>query len=169
MRNEVYAVRRYRSMFADIIVDDREDRPFMLVEVKASIASSETVQEFIIQLERADASISFGMFVDLEDVHLLKRDPRTGAFLNLVRLNTREVLSCYSPEFAGKDQRYSGFQFVRDYVVTLVEGWLRDLAYHWKTEDPPGADVLSGTGLLEKIKGGTTRTSEVTIDGGLLR
>jgi hypothetical protein len=59
MRNEVYANRRYSSMFADVIVDDREDRPFMLVEVKASVAHSEILQEFIEQLDRSDASILF--------------------------------------------------------------------------------------------------------------
>jgi hypothetical protein len=156
-------------MFADIIVDDREDRPFMLVEVKASVASSEILQEFIEQLDRSDSSILFGMFVDLEDIHFLKRDSPRGTFTVRVHLKTKETLRRYAPEFAGKDQRYGGFQFVHDYVVTLVEGWLRDLASHWKTENPPGADVFSGTGLLEKIKGGTTRTSEVVIDGGLLR
>jgi hypothetical protein len=156
-------------MFADIIVDDREDRPFMLVEVKASVASSEILKEFIDQLDHSDTSILFGMFIDLENIKLLKRESPRGTFADLASLKTKEMLRRYAPEFAGKDHRYSGHQFFHDYVVTLVEGCLRDLAYHWKTKNPPGADVLAGTGLLEKIEGGMTRTTEVVSNGGLLR
>jgi hypothetical protein len=61
-------------MFADVIMDDGEDRPFVLVEVKALVDSSEFLREFIEQLNHADPSISCGMLGDLENIHLLKRD-----------------------------------------------------------------------------------------------
>jgi hypothetical protein len=34
------------------------------------------------------------------------------------------------------------------YLTTLVEVWLRDLAYHWKSETPPGSESLTTTGLF---------------------
>jgi hypothetical protein len=43
-------------MFADVVVEDRDERPFMLVDVKASVASLEVLQEFIDQLDQLDAS-----------------------------------------------------------------------------------------------------------------
>lgn len=41
--------------------------------------------------------------------------------------------------------------------MTLVEAWLRDLAYNWKSEKPPGADERLPTGLLGGLEGGMTR------------
>jgi hypothetical protein len=152
-------------MFADVIVDDKDDRPFMVVEIKASVACSEALQGFSNQLDHADASILFGMFVDLENIHLLKRDSTQDTFVNLVILDTREVLRHYASEFAGKDSRYVGSPIFHDYLETLVEGWLRDLAYHWKSANPPGVEVLSATGLIERIENGMTRRTEVVAGG----
>jgi hypothetical protein len=152
-------------MFADIVVDDRDERPIALVDVKPSLTSPETLQEWIRQLDHSHSSILFGIFVDLEDIYLLKREVATGTFASVAHLKTRDVLSHYAPEFAGKGSRYLSIQIFQDYVTTLVEGWLRDLAYHWKTESPPGTDALSGTEFLERIEDGMTRRTEVANHG----
>jgi hypothetical protein len=39
-------------------------------------------------------------------------------------------------------------------MVTLLTSWLRDLAYRWKSDHPPGLEDLASTGLFEKIEGG---------------
>jgi hypothetical protein len=155
-------------MFADVIVDDREDRPFMLVEVKALVDSSEVLREFVEQLNHADSSISFGMLVDLENIYLLKRDSSQGTFVNLVRLKTKEVLRHYAPDFAGTESRYVSSSIFHDYFETLVEGWLRDLAYHWKSTHPPGAEALAATGLIQRIENGMTRRTEAVAGGSPL-
>jgi len=49
------------------------------------------------------------------------------------------------------------------YLLTLVEAWLRDLAYHWKSEDPPGSEELGKAGLIEKLEGGTNAASRSLI------
>jgi hypothetical protein len=90
----------------------------------------------------------------------LKRDDHNETFILIAELNTREILGHYAPEFAGKDSRYVASPIFHDYVETLVEGWLRDLAYHWKSVDPPGAEALAETGLLERIENGMTRRTE---------
>jgi hypothetical protein len=51
----------------------------------------------------------------------------------------------------------TGQSWFESYLLTLVEAWLRDLAYHWKSEDPPGSEELGRAGLLEKLEGGTTQ------------
>ncbi len=71
--------------------------------------------------------------------------------IGLVELNTTEVLQRYEPEFGHR-------RIFKRYFVTIVEGWLRDLAYHWKSKDPPGAEDLRRVGLLEQLEGGTTVT-----------
>jgi hypothetical protein len=43
------------------------------------------------------------------------------------------------------------------YLLTLVEAWLRDLSYHWKSENPPGSEELRSAGLLKRLEGGTTQ------------
>jgi hypothetical protein len=67
----------------------------------------------------------------------------------IVELDTRQVLRHYDPEFPG--ERVFAY-----YLLKLVEAWLRDLAYHWNSEDPPGSEKLGKAGLLEKLEGGTT-------------
>ncbi len=54
------------------------------------------------------------------------------------------------------------------YLETLVEAWLRDLAYHWKSETPPESEKLAEIGLLQRLEGGTTH-SLVNINGDTLR
>jgi hypothetical protein len=68
----------------------------------------------------------------------------------LVRLDTRQVLQHYDPDFPSR-------RVFEAYLLTLAEAWLRDLAYHWKSESPPGSDELRSVGLLEKLEGGTTQ------------
>lgn len=71
----------------------------------------------------------------------------------VAQLLTREMLEPYEPNFTKK-------RVFEPYLVTLVEAWLRDMAYHWKSEIPPGWDALRGTGLLERIEEGTTQRLE---------
>jgi hypothetical protein len=148
-------------MVADIIVEDRDERPIALVEVKPRVASREELQDWTHQLDHSHPSILFGMFVDLEDIHLLRRDVREGTFVSIANLRTREILKHYAPEFAGKDTRYGSIQIFQDLLETLVTAWLRDLAYHWKSESPPGTEDLSSTGLIEMIEGGFARREEL--------
>src|SRR5438552_2330046 len=122
-------------MFADIIVVDRDERPVALVDVETRVASREQLEHWSRQLDQSHPSILFGIFVDLEDIRLFKR--QRGTFAPIAALRTREVLGHYAPEFAGKDTRYGSIQSFHDYIETLVTAWLRDLADHWKSEQPP--------------------------------
>jgi len=148
-------------MFTEIVVDDRHGRPVALVEVRTSIASDEILQECVSQLDHSHPSILFGIFVDLEDIHIFKRDVRTRTFFPYVKLSTRMVLTHYDPDFAGKDTHYGSIAAFRGLLETLVTAWLRDLAYQWKSERPPGVEELSPTGLLEMIEGGFARRKEL--------
>jgi hypothetical protein len=54
-------------------------------------------------------------------------------------------LSIYEPEF--REKRF--FEF---YLETLIQGWLRDLAYNWKTENPPKYNELAKIGFVQKLE-----------------
>ena len=79
----------------------------------------------------------------------------------LITLKTAAVLSHYDPEFGSKP-------IFEPYLITLVDVWLRDLAYHWKVGIPPASEQLAAIGLLQRLEGGTTQT-EVEFGGHTLR
>jgi len=71
------------------------------------------------------------------------------------------VLRHYEAEFGTK-------RIFELYLTALVEAWLRDLAYHWKSEKPPASEQLAAIGLLQQLAGGTTQL-EVALNGDTVR
>jgi hypothetical protein len=132
----------------DAAVVDRENHTVALVEVKAH-----PVERWAITLPRQLAKfaepVAFVLTTDPNSIQLYRSE---GDSLGepIVRLDTLQVLQHYDPEFPRE-------RVFEPYLLTLVEAWLRDLAYHWKSEDPPGSEELGRTGLLEKLEGGTTQ------------
>ena len=132
----------------DTAVVDRENHPVALVEVKAHpVERWATVLPG--QLAKSAEGVAFFLTIDPNCIQLY-RSGEGSLGEPIVRLDTRQVLQHYDPELAGK-------RVFQPYLLTLVEAWLRDLAYHWKSEYPPGSDELGRTGLLEKLEGGTTQ------------
>ncbi len=146
-------------MHVDVIAEDRDQNPVLMVEVKARESTREDFESFLSRF--LQLSLEFGMFVDLDHVMLLGRDlpdPRSP----VATLLTMDILRFYDPDFVRKDSHAGSLIIYGEYVVTLVEAWLHDLAYHWKSENPPGTDELLHSGLLERLEGGMTRR-DVTI------
>jgi hypothetical protein len=135
----------------DTAVLDREYQTVALVEVKAHPVETWTT---ILprQLAKSAESVAFVLAIDPNSIQLYRPE---GESLGepIARLDTRQVLQHYDPGFAGK-------RVFEPYLLTLVEAWLDDLAYHWKSEDPPGSEELGRAGLLEKLEGGTTQRLE---------
>lgn len=132
----------------DAAVVDRENHTIALVEVKAH-----PVQRWATILPRQLAKyadrVAFVLTIDPNFIQLYKSGEES-LEEPIVRLDTRQVLRHYDPEFPRE-------RVFESYLLTLVEAWLRDLAYHWKSEDPPGSEELAKAGLLEKLEGGTTQ------------
>lgn len=145
---------------ADVVALDKDGQIVLLVEVKSvdlklkgrKIMES-AISQLVSYLKAANCGIPFAMLVDLENIRIFQWD---GA--NLLEpdryLKTANILSHYDPEFSNK--RIYGL-----YLSTLVEAWLRDLAYHWKSEKPPATEELAVIGLLQKLVGGTTQLEVV--------
>jgi hypothetical protein len=132
----------------DAAIMDRDNHAVAFVQVKAHpVERWATVLPR--QLAKFAERVAFVLTIDPNRIQLYRP---VGESLGepIVQLDTRQVLQHYDPEFPGK-------RVFDSYLLTLVEAWLRDLAYHWKSENPPGSEELGRAGLLEKLEGGTTQ------------
>jgi hypothetical protein len=132
----------------DAAVVDRENHTVALVEVKAHpVEKWATILPR--QLAKFAERVAFVLAIDPNFIQLYRSG---GENLGepIVRLETRQVLQHYDPEFPRE-------RVFEPYLLTLVEAWLRDLAYHWKSEDPPGSEELGKAGLLDKLEEGNTQ------------
>jgi hypothetical protein len=123
----------------DAAVVDRENHAVALIQVKAHpVERWATILQM--QLAKFAERVAFVLTIDPNLIQLYRP---AGASLGepIVQLDTRQVLQHYDPEFPRK-------RVFESYLLTLVEAWLRDLAYHWKLENPPGSEELGRAGLL---------------------
>lgn len=155
----------------DIIALDRDDRIVMLVEVKIIQAQEKAAKQRIAdgviswmkaalaKMSEQRTVIPYAMFVDTEQILIFKWD---GMNLSeaVCSLNTGDILRYYEPEFGSN-------RIFKRYLTRLVESWLRDLAYHWKSEMPPASKQIEKINLLSLLAGGTTK-SQVEIDANFI-
>lgn len=153
----------YHVRCADVVALDKYGQIVLLVEVKSydfklesKLTPQMAISQIISYLKVAEHLIPFAMLVDLKNIQIFQWD---GANLSepISYLNTADVLSCYEPEFSNK--RIFGL-----YLSTLIEAWLRDLAYHWKLDKPPASEQLAAIGLLQRLEGGTTQIEVLISD-----
>jgi hypothetical protein len=139
---------------ADIIARNSKGQTVLLAEVKGTAlngkeAKHRAISQLKFYLQAANTDIPFAMLADLEDIDIFH-----GGNANLskpvISFKTAAVLSHYDPEFGSK-------RIFEQYLGTLVEAWLRDLAYHWKSKVPPASEQLAAIGLLQQLEGGTTQ------------
>lgn len=137
----------------DIIAQDINGKTILLVEVKARHLEGRQHRDWFIEkvnsyLQATNADIPFAMMVDLEDIRIFPC-----VILNwsepVSSIKTASVLSHYEP-------RYGKIRIFHHYLEGLVEAWLKDLAYHWKSQTPPASEQLAEIGLLQQLEGGTT-------------
>lgn len=143
---------------ADIIAEGRSGQRVLLVETKRTAAAADAQRQLKEYLVLAGPSVPFAMIVDPDRIVTFGWDGKE--LHELAVFDTAAILETYDPEYGNK-------RIFDNYMNSLVEAWLRDLAYRWKSTSPPGVDVLRKIGLLNQLEGGTTR-SEVSIRGAAL-
>ena len=156
---------------ADIIALDKDDRIVALIEVKINQAKEKAAKQKIINralkqikhflsiLSEKKVVIPYAMIVNLKDIMVFKWD---GTVLSeaVLSLKTADILHYY-------DSKLGGQRIFEPYLTRLIEAWLRDLAYNWKSEIPPASEQIAAIGLLPLLAGGTTK-SEVKIGGDFI-
>ncbi len=133
----------------DAAVVDRENHAVALIQVKGHPVGDRWTTLLPRQLARFGEQVAFVLAIDPNSIALYRPEGET-LVGPIVQLDTRQVLQHYDTDFPNK-------RVFESYLLTLVEAWLRDLAYHWKSDNPPGSEELRGAGLLEKVEGGTTQ------------
>ncbi|MEG3975476.1 hypothetical protein QT970_12765 [Microcoleus sp. herbarium8] len=147
---------------ADIIALDKDDRVVVLIEVKIiqaqEQAAKQRIADYMISWMKAVLAkiseqrtiIPYAMFVDTEEILIFKWD---GVNLSqpVCSLNTGEILRHYDPQFGKK-------WISERYLESLIESWLEDLAYNWKSEMPAASEQIARIGLLQRLAGGTTKS-----------
>lgn len=131
----------------DAAVTDKDDRVVALVEVKETPRSN-WPEILAPRLKGMPETVAFILAVDTREILVYRVD---GEELGgpVASLRSAEVFSPYDPGFPTR-------RVFHPYLITLVEAWLRDLAYHWKSDSPPGQDELRESGFLRKVEGGST-------------
>jgi hypothetical protein len=133
---------------ADILARDKNSNPILLADVRTQTIHPQVSTKMIDSLVQANGSIPFAMLVNPEKISIFKWG-RDNWQEPICVFNTVDVLSQYEPEFGKK-------RIFHTYLTSLVEAWLRDLAYHWHSQHPPFWEEIKSIGLLEKLADGTT-------------
>jgi hypothetical protein len=143
-----------KPLAPDMIVENHEGLPILLVEVKPSKADSRTTKKINRLLREADLPAPYAMVVDPERIEVFVWDGNqlTGPVFSAEAGPILGYYSKYYEDFLARGIRQS-------FLETLVKAWLRDLDYQWKTKSSsvPGADALAEIGLLSQLKDSTIR------------
>jgi hypothetical protein len=141
----------------DIIATDKDEQVILIAEVagfpfdfQAQKAKDKGRLQLIEYLQAAKTLIPFAMLVDKENIWIFRWDGNNLS-APILCLNTADVLSHYEPDFRN-------INVYKLYMTTLTEAWLRDLAYHWKSEIPPIAKEFSDIDLMQRLEDGTTKS-----------
>jgi hypothetical protein len=145
----------------DIVAEDARGRDVLLVDVKARPFDDQQAREQFAYMREPQLPVRFAMVVDPEKIRVVDYERGDDAGFACV-LGTKDVLTTYDPNLGSKKRIFE------HYLATLVNAWIRDHVYHWKSETPPGADALASIGLLPLLRDGDTRR-EVAVETDLLR
>jgi hypothetical protein len=145
----------------DIVAEDARGRDVLLVEVKAMPLDDQQALAQLAYMREAQLPVRFAMVVDPEKIRVVDYERGDGAGFACV-LGTKDVLTTYDPNLGSKKRIFG------HYLATLVDAWIRDHVYHWKSQTPPAAEALASVGLLPLLSDGDTRRG-VIVETDLLR
>ncbi len=139
-----------RHKEVDIIATDKHGEIVLIVEAKAQKHQTNyrSIAQLKLSLNTLQANNAFAMLADLEEIEIFKVNNEND-FEKILSLKTVDILKYYDEEFPVK-------KIFELYLITLLEAWLRDLAYHWKSVKPLASEELATIGLLDMIQEGDT-------------
>jgi hypothetical protein len=133
---------------ADIIVISPQGQPVLVVEVKRRPLDTVAFE----QLSAYSRVIKpqFVMAVDPQHIRIATTSSGIPDWKSGVTLSTPDILRRYTnaPDLRNVE---------RFYLESLIEGWLRDFSFFWKSEQPPGYLELDRIGLSSRLRGTETQ------------
>lgn len=140
---------------ADLIAFDASDRPVLVAEVRrGGYAEELALDQLARYVAAAGPTVAFAMLADPTRIRLYRvRDGELGD--KVAELESGPTLNPYLVSGLGP-------QTGEVYLTALVRAWLRDLAYNWNSDDPPGREQLLGLGLAPLLRGGSAYSALAT-------
>lgn len=133
----------------DILVTAREGYPVLLVEVKRR-ALNQVARRQIAEYSKY-VKADFVMGIDPQRIIVAPIRNGVPDWQQAITLPTMDILRQYS-DLQTLDQ-------IEDfYLEGLVEAWLQDFAFSWKSEHPPGYSELDRIGLASRLRNSETHT-----------
>jgi hypothetical protein len=126
-----------------ILAKDQEDQPILMIDVRFPERYSSPDLK-ILKMEKYQ-HIPFLMYANTNVMRIFK----TPTFEEIARLDTKKVLAFYNPESITR-------MIFQRTLLTLIQSWLHDLSYHWKSENPPYFEEIKTIGLSTLLVNGTT-------------
>ena len=135
------------EFYPSIIAKDKDDQPILIINVIFSGMYASPDLE-ILKMEKYQ-NIPFLMFINSNVIRVFK----SPTFAEIARFETKKVLAYYDPD------SIEGIIY-QSTLMTLIQSWLRDTAYHWKSENPPYSEEMKKIGLYDLLFDGTTEDVE---------
>jgi len=126
-----------------IVAKDKNDQPFLMIDVRFSSWYSSPDLE-ILQMEKYQ-HIPFLMYANSNVMRIFK----SPTFEEIARFDTKTVLAFYDPS------SIEGIIY-QSTLITLIGSWLRDLDYHWNSDNPPYQNEIKAIGLYDHLIDATT-------------
>ena len=128
----------------DLLVFDAADEPVLAVEVKVQPQLRQDAEQFLRQ-RAPEMGIPYGLVVDLEIVRIL--DLMAPSAPPVLELSTAELLTAYAHGLDAK-------KVSRQYLLLLVDSWLRNVMQPLAADPPPALDRLIELGLAKRLHEG---------------
>jgi hypothetical protein len=139
-----------RMAEADIVAFDSDDRPILIVAADIKVPESWLLGAYLEVLGSIRRDIPFVILANAEEMTIYRKD-RTRSIDPIATIPTKETLRFYNPDF-GKEREFKSF------LVAMIDAWLRDFIYHWKSPEPPQSEVMTAVGLAARLENGSSRT-----------
>lgn len=134
---------------ADILVTAEQGQPLLIVEVKRR-PLDQSVRH---QLTRYSQAVGADFVMGIDPQHIVVAKTRNGLpdWDKAIKLSTKDVLSNYA--------NVQDLEQVEEfYLESLIQAWLRDFSFSWKSQSPPGFKELAAIGLAARLRNSETHT-----------
>ena len=136
------------DFYPSIVAKDKDDKSILIIDVRFSAMYSSPDLK-ILKMEEYQ-HIPFLMFVNSHVMRIFK----SPTFTEVARLDTKKILGHYNPK------SIEGIIY-QSTLITLIQSWLRYLAYHWKSETPPYIEEMKEIGLFTLLCDGSREELEL--------
>ena len=146
----------------DLTAVDHEDQPVLFIDVFVKPWREINVEPRLGRMHPTgsflfDSDVRHGMIVNSEAITLYDLHAPTPTVLGT--LATMPVLTVYTTMLPDALKRPLGSE---EFLRNMVEARIRDFNHHWKSEEPPGSDLLEPLGLSQRLWRGWVQESKIS-------